>query len=173
MNVLDVLQSNLVYYCGICTKKIHDETEDSIKCNSRLTWFRFQCAIKKCPKVKKLYCFALKIAQIHSWIFTRKLAFPTILGGLAHINFLCIWLIDYSFAIDYLLLFFSIGARNEHHAFFMTSIRNDVAKLKSLTLDKFVCAVNLNLYYPFLLQSHFYLLVNIFIVYVFNECIIW
>ena len=30
-NVLDVLWSNLVWYCGICAKEINDEMEDSIK----------------------------------------------------------------------------------------------------------------------------------------------
>ena len=37
MNVLDVLRSNLVWYCGLCAKEINDETEDSIKCDSCLT----------------------------------------------------------------------------------------------------------------------------------------
>ena len=56
-NVLDVLRSNVVWYCGICAKEINDEIEDSIKCDSCLTWFHFQCArIKKCPKVKEWFC---------------------------------------------------------------------------------------------------------------------
>ena len=56
-NVLDVLRSNLVWYCGVCAKEINDETEDSIKCDSCLIWFHFQCAcIKKCPKVKEWFC---------------------------------------------------------------------------------------------------------------------
>ena len=42
-NVLDVLRSNPVWYCGIC-----DEAEKSIKCHSCLTWFHFHfTCIKK------------------------------------------------------------------------------------------------------------------------------
>jgi len=56
-NVLDVLWSNLMWYCGICAKEINDETEDSVKCDSCLTWFHFQCAcIKKSPKAKEWFC---------------------------------------------------------------------------------------------------------------------
>ena len=38
-NVLDVLRSNLVWYCGICAREINEKTEDSMKCDSRLTWY--------------------------------------------------------------------------------------------------------------------------------------
>ena len=54
INVLDVLLSNLVWYCGVCAKEINDETEDSINCDSYLTWLHFQCACK-CPKVKEWF----------------------------------------------------------------------------------------------------------------------
>ena len=38
-NVLDVLRSNLVWYCGICAREINEKTEDSMKCDSCLTWY--------------------------------------------------------------------------------------------------------------------------------------
>ena len=56
-NVLDVLRSNLVWYCGLCAKEMCDETENSIKCDSCLTWFHFQCVgIKTGPKAKEWFC---------------------------------------------------------------------------------------------------------------------
>ena len=56
-NVLGVLRSNPVWYYGICAKEINDETENSIKCDSCLTWFHFQCTcIKQSPKAKEWFC---------------------------------------------------------------------------------------------------------------------
>lgn len=54
-NVMDVLPRNLVWYCGICTKEIDDENEDSS--DSCLTFISrvptYICILLKFPKVKE------------------------------------------------------------------------------------------------------------------------
>ena len=46
-----MIRKSPVWYCGRCTKAICDETENSIVCESFLTWFHFDCmSLKQCPK---------------------------------------------------------------------------------------------------------------------------
>ena len=56
-NVVDTIRKHPVWYCGRCTKAICDETENSIVCESCLTWFHFHCmSLKQRPKCKEWFC---------------------------------------------------------------------------------------------------------------------
>ena len=55
--VLEVVKRNPVWFCGSCAKKINDDTDNSILCESCLSWFHFNCVgLKTSPKAKKWYC---------------------------------------------------------------------------------------------------------------------
>ncbi len=55
--VIEVVQKNAVWYCGVCTKAIDDDAENSIMCDSCLSWFHFCCvSLKKSPKCKQWFC---------------------------------------------------------------------------------------------------------------------
>ena len=57
MNVVESMKKNAVWFCGSCTKSICDDTENSIVCESCLTWFHFECvSLKKHPKCKQWFC---------------------------------------------------------------------------------------------------------------------
>ena len=55
--VLEVVKKNPAWFCGSCAKEIDDNTEDSIICDSCLSWFHFNClGLKKPPKIKEWFC---------------------------------------------------------------------------------------------------------------------
>ena len=57
LQVIEVVGKNPVWFCGACSKAIDDENENSIVCDSCLSWFHFTCTgIKKNPKKKQWFC---------------------------------------------------------------------------------------------------------------------
>ena len=55
--VLEVVRKNAVWYYGTCSKVVNDDTENSVVCDSCLSWFHFNCvALKTCPKSKQWFC---------------------------------------------------------------------------------------------------------------------
>ena len=55
--VLEVVRKNAVWYYGTCSKVINDDTENSVVCDSCLSWFHFNCvALRKRPKSKQWFC---------------------------------------------------------------------------------------------------------------------
>lgn len=56
-NVVEAVRKSPTYYCGRCTCPINDETEDSVQCDSCLTWFHYKCVnLKQAPKQKTWFC---------------------------------------------------------------------------------------------------------------------
>ena len=52
-----MMKSNPVWYCGQCSGRIDNNTEESIVCDSCLNWNHFDCAnIKTRPKCKFWFC---------------------------------------------------------------------------------------------------------------------
>ena len=55
--VLEVVKRNPVWFCGNCARRIDDDTESSIICESCLSWFHFDCVgLKKSPKSRQWFC---------------------------------------------------------------------------------------------------------------------
>ena len=55
--VLKVVKNNPAWFCGSCENKIDDSTEDSVVCESCLSWFHFNClGLRKAPKTKEWFC---------------------------------------------------------------------------------------------------------------------
>ena len=56
-SVVSTIRSNPVYHCGSCNLRINDESENSIQCDSCLTWFHFDCLnIARASKNKVWFC---------------------------------------------------------------------------------------------------------------------
>ena len=53
LQVVEVVRS-AVWFCGACSKEINDETENSIMCDSCLSWFHFPCVTIKDTKNKNM-----------------------------------------------------------------------------------------------------------------------
>ena len=57
--ILKIKQQGCTYFCPVCQLEINDCTDDSIHCNSCLSWLHFHCAgLKKSPKKKQWFCHA-------------------------------------------------------------------------------------------------------------------
>ena len=57
--ILKIKQQGCTYFCPVCQLEINDCTDDSIHCNSCLSWLHFHCAgLKKSPKKKQWFCRA-------------------------------------------------------------------------------------------------------------------
>ena len=56
-SVVSAIKSNPVYHCGSCNFNIDDASDNSIQCDSCLTWFHFECLnITRAPKNKVWFC---------------------------------------------------------------------------------------------------------------------
>ena len=57
--ILKIKQEGCTYFCPVCQLEIDDYTDDSIHCNSCLSWIHFRCTgLKKSPKKKQWFCRA-------------------------------------------------------------------------------------------------------------------
>ena len=63
-------KSHPIWYCGQCRNLIDDDMEDSIVCDSCLTWFHFHwISLKGPPKSKLWYCRTCYIITDKLWNF--------------------------------------------------------------------------------------------------------
>ena len=54
--VLQVVKRNPVWFCGSCAKRINDDTDSSIICESCLSWFHFDCVgLTNPPKARQWF----------------------------------------------------------------------------------------------------------------------
>ena len=57
--ILKKKEEGCTYFCQVCQLEINDSTDDSIQCNSCLSWIHFgRTAPKKSPKKKQWFCRA-------------------------------------------------------------------------------------------------------------------
>ena len=67
-NFLLLGKSHPIWYCGRCRNPIDDDMEDSVVCDSCLTWFHFHCiSLKGPPKSKLWYCQTCHINTDTLW----------------------------------------------------------------------------------------------------------
>ena len=57
--ILKIKEEGCIYFYLVCQLEISDSTDDSIHCNSCLSWIHFRCTgLKKSPKKKQWFCRA-------------------------------------------------------------------------------------------------------------------